>query len=235
MEVSQKHIDSVSVIKTADTINSMVIIDNKYDGLSPDLANLHFLETGLPRVNDIIIDSLIKNDIYYKILQFGQTNSVNNINPINFFINALIAYFLITAIFGLFQRRAGGFFGGSMNPMNANKLESNAIIDTSQINTSFRDVAGCDEAKFELEEIVDFLKDPDKYYDAGANIPKGVLLEGPPGTGKTLLARAVAGEAGVSFIQISASEFIQMFVGVGAARVRELFTNAKKILHVLFL
>jgi cell division protease FtsH len=230
-EVSQKHIDSVSVIKTADTINSMVVIDNKYDGITPSLSNLHFLETGLPKVNDIIVDSLIKNDIYYKIVQLGASNSVNGVNPISFLVNAVIVYFLITTVLALIQRGGGGFPGGPMNPMNpmnANKLESREVIDSSEIDTSFKDVAGCDEAKYELEEIVDFLKNPDKYYEAGAKVPKGVLLEGPPGTGKTLLARAVAGEAGVSFIQVSASEFIQMFVGVGAARVRELFNNAKK-------
>ena len=226
-EISQKHVDSVSVIKTADTINSMVIIDNNYEGL-PSLTNLHFLETGLPKVNDIIVDSLIKNDIYYKIVQLGAANSVNTINPLNFLINAVIVYFLITTILSLIQRGGGGFPGGPMNPMNANKLESRGVIDSSEIDTSFKDVAGCDEAKYELEEIVDFLKNPEKYYEAGAKVPKGVLLEGPPGTGKTLLARAVAGEAGVSFIQVSASEFIQMFVGVGAARVRDLFNNAKK-------
>ena len=227
-EVSQKHIDSVSVIKTADTINSMVVIDNKYDGIAPSLSNLHFLETGLPRVNDIIVDSLIKNDIYYKIVQLGASNSVNGANPINFLVNALLVYFLITTLLALIQRGGGGFMGGPMNPMNANRLESREVIDSSEIDTLFMDVAGCDEAKYELQEIVDFLKNPDKYYNAGAKVPKGVLLEGPPGTGKTLLARAVAGEAGVSFIQVSASEFIQMFVGVGAARVRELFNNAKK-------
>ena len=227
-EVSQKHIDSVSVIKTADDINSMVVIDNKYDGIAPSLSNLHFLETGLPRVNDIIVDSLIKNDIYYKIVQLGASNSVNGANPISFLVNAVIVYFLITTVLALIQRGGGGFPGGPMNPMNANRLESREVIDSSEIDTSFEDVAGCDEAKYELEEIVDFLKNPDKYYEAGAKVPKGVLLEGPPGTGKTLLARAVAGEAGVSFIQVSASEFIQMFVGVGAARVRELFGNAKK-------
>ena len=227
-EVSQKHIDSVSVIKTADDINSMVVIDNKYDGIAPSLSNLHFLETGLPRVNDIIVDSLIKNDIYYKIVQLGASNSVNGANPISFLVNAVIVYFLITTVLALIQRGGGGFPGGPMNPMGANRLESREVIDSSEIDTSFEDVAGCDEAKYELEEIVDFLKNPDKYYEVGAKVPKGVLLEGPPGTGKTLLARAVAGEAGVSFIQVSASEFIQMFVGVGAARVRELFTNAKK-------
>ena len=135
-----------------------------------------------------------------------------------FLVNAVIAYFLITSLLALIQKRGGGFPGGPMNPMNANRLESREVIDSSEIDTSFMDVAGCDEAKYELQEIVDFLKNPDKYYDAGAKVPKGVLLEGPPGTGKTLLARAVAGEAGVSFIQVSASEFIQMFVGVGAAK-----------------
>jgi cell division protease FtsH len=227
-EVSQKHIDSVSVIKTADIINSMVVIDNKYNGNAPSLSNLHYLETGLPRVNDIIVDSLIKNDIYYKIVQLGASNSVNGANPISFLVNAVLVYFLATSLLALIQRRGGGFLGGPMNPMNANRLESREVIDSSQIDTTFMDVAGCDEAKYELQEIVDFLKNPDKYYDAGAKVPKGVLLGGPPGTGKTLLARAVAGEAEVSFIQVSASEFIQMFVGVGAARVRELFNNARK-------
>ena len=110
------------------------------------------------------------------------------------------------------------------------KLEgyrSRAVYKLQDIQTKFNDVAGCDEAKFELQEVVEFLKEPEKFEVAGAKVPKGVLLEGPPGTGKTLLARAVAGEAGVSFIQISASEFIQMFVGVGASRVRDLFKIAK--------
>merc|ERR1712100_937763 len=93
---------------------------------------------------------------------------------------------------------------------------------------TFSDVAGVDEAKEELTEIVDFLKDPSRYTELGAKIPKGVLLVGPPGTGKTLLAKAVAGEAGVPFFSISGSEFVEMFVGVGASRVRDLFEQAKK-------
>mmetsp|Transcript_15882 Transcript_15882/g.44682 ORF Transcript_15882/g.44682 Transcript_15882/m.44682 type:complete len:154 (-) Transcript_15882:1584-2045(-) len=88
---------------------------------------------------------------------------------------------------------------------------------------TFADVAGCDASKLELEEVVDFLKNPAKYSALGAKVPRGVLMEGPPGTGKTLLARAVAGEAGVPFISASGSEFIEMFVGVGASRVRDLF------------
>ena len=98
----------------------------------------------------------------------------------------------------------------------------------------FRDVAGADEEKQELVEVVEFLKDPRKFSEVGARIPKGVLLVGPPGTGKTLLARAVAGEAGVPFFSISGSDFVEMFVGVGASRVRDLFENAKKMLLVSF-
>ena len=102
------------------------------------------------------------------------------------------------------------------------------LHDSSRRRVTFNDVAGADEEKAELEEIVGFLKEPRKFIELGARIPKGVLLMGPPGTGKTLLARAVAGEAGVPFFSISGSDFVEMFVGVGASRVRDLFDNAKK-------
>ncbi|MEM9685080.1 MAG: ATP-dependent zinc metalloprotease FtsH, partial [Pseudomonadota bacterium] len=102
------------------------------------------------------------------------------------------------------------------------------LLGEDQVKTTFADVAGVDEAKAELEEIVAFLKDPDLYGRLGARIPKGIMLVGPPGTGKTLLARAIAGEAGVPFFSISGSEFVEMFVGVGAARVRDLFDQARK-------
>ena len=106
--------------------------------------------------------------------------------------------------------------------------KSNArLVADKDTGVTFDDVAGCDEAKYELEEVVDFLKNPDRYLALGAKIPKGVLLVGPPGTGKTLLARAVAGEAHVPFFSLSGSEFVEMFVGVGAARVRDLFEQAK--------
>src|SRR5262249_4005818 len=101
------------------------------------------------------------------------------------------------------------------------------LVAEKETGVTFRDVAGCEEAKYELEEVVDFLKHPNHYKSMGANIPKGVLLVGPPGTGKTLLARAVAGEAKVPFFSISGSDFVEMFVGVGAARVRDLFQQAK--------
>lgn len=107
--------------------------------------------------------------------------------------------------------------------------------DDGKRKTTFADVAGADEEKEEMSEIVDFLKDPKKYNELGARIPKGVLLVGPPGTGKTLLARAVAGEAGVPFFSISGSDFVEMFVGVGASRVRDLFGEAKRKRPLLYL
>lgn len=131
----------------------------------------------------------------------------------------------------------GGLFGppggrGARGPggLDAESFaKSKAKVDLSPVtNTNFADVAGCDSAKIELEEVVDFLKNPDRYNEMGAKIPRGCLLNGPPGTGKTLLARAVAGEAGVPFISVSGSEFVQVFVGVGAARVRDLFRQARE-------
>merc|ERR1719222_1821490 len=111
--------------------------------------------------------------------------------------------------------------------MNAGKSRSKIQMEP-QTGVTFNDVAGCDGAKQELTEVVDFLKDPSKYSALGAKIPKGCVMEGPPGTGKTLLARAVAGEAGVPFVSSSGSEFVEMFVGVGASRVRDLFNQAKE-------
>ena len=121
-------------------------------------------------------------------------------------------------------RRVGG---GAANPLNMGKNKVK-IYDRKEMKTTFSDVAGVDEAKEELREIVEFLKNPKKYQRLGGRIPKGVLLLGPPGCGKTLLARAVAGEANVPFFFMSGSEFVEMFVGLGAARVRELFQQAKE-------
>ena len=116
---------------------------------------------------------------------------------------------------------------GGSQAMSFGKSKAKMLLD-SKVKTTFKDVAGIDEEKQELEEIVDFLKNGDKYIKLGAKIPKGVLLVGPPGTGKTLMAKAVAGEAGVPFFSISGSDFVEMFVGVGASRVRDLFDQAKK-------
>jgi len=123
--------------------------------------------------------------------------------------------------------RKGGGGPGGMGPMSFGKNKAKLYDESTSLKVGFGDVAGVDEAKDELQEVVDFLKAPKKYESLGAQIPKGVLLVGPPGTGKTLLAKAVAGEAGTSFFSISASSFVEMFVGVGAARVRDLFEQAK--------
>src|SRR5690554_8090206 len=102
------------------------------------------------------------------------------------------------------------------------------LLSQDQIKTTFADVAGCDEAKEEVEELVDFLRDTSKFQRLGGTIPRGVLMVGPPGTGKTLLAKSIAGEAKVPFFSISGSDFVEMFVGVGASRVRDMFEQAKK-------
>ena len=203
---------------------SAIAIDNDHS-TTIHANNLHYVHI-LPNSYDYIMD--IANKVHTKVDMMDV--------PVNIFGNFLSAagqgamfvgsYILIAAIFRfLFTRGTNGD-----NPMLPGGFPSNLktdIVDPEKLDTSFDDVAGCDEAKFELEEVVDFLKDPTKFSEAGAKIPKGVLLEGPPGTGKTLLARAVASEAGVSFLSASGSEFIEMFVGVGASRVRKLFEKAR--------
>lgn len=141
-------------------------------------------------------------------------------------IPIIILVVLVLAFLFIFTQQAQGG-GGSRGVMNFGKSRAKMATPESK-KVTFKDVAGADEEKAELEEIVEFLKGPAKYIDMGARIPKGVLLVGPPGTGKTLLAKAVAGEAGVPFFSISGSDFVEMFVGVGASRVRDLFLEAKK-------
>ena len=138
---------------------------------------------------------------------------------------SLLTVALLIVLWVVMMRRMNG--GGAGNQMNFGKAKVKQIGDEKR-RTTFADVAGADEEKEELREIVEFLKRPNKFNELGARIPKGVLLVGPPGTGKTLLARAVAGEAGVPFFSISGSDFVEMFVGVGASRVRDLFDKAKK-------
>jgi len=140
------------------------------------------------------------------------------------FFTSIIPFIIIFILFFFLLNQAQG--GGS-RVMNFGKSKAK-LYDESKKKVRFKDVAGADEEKQELVEVVEFLKDPRKFSELGARIPKGVLLVGPPGTGKTLLARAVAGEAGVPFFSISGSDFVEMFVGVGASRVRDLFENAKK-------
>ncbi|MBR4605727.1 MAG: ATP-dependent metallopeptidase FtsH/Yme1/Tma family protein, partial [Lachnospiraceae bacterium] len=162
---------------------------------------------------------------------YGISPSISDVKRENWVITRLLPL-IIAIIVGLFLFMI--FFGQSNEQANAsnNRMlnfgKSRARLTKDNKKVTFENVAGLREEKEELEEIVDFLKNPAKYTKLGARIPKGVLLEGPPGTGKTLLAKAVAGEAGVPFFSISGSDFVEMFVGVGAARVRDMFAEAKK-------
>ena len=140
----------------------------------------------------------------------------------------LIPIVFIFVMYFLVLRKMGSGMGGGMGSIFGAGQSRAKAVEEGKVKTRFSDVAGVDEAKEELIEVVDFLKQPKKYTDIGGKIPKGVLLVGPPGTGKTLLARAVAGEAGVPFFRISGSDFVEMFVGVGASRVRDLFRQARE-------
>ena len=142
-----------------------------------------------------------------------------------------LSLLVIVFIMMMFTRQAGG--GGNAKMMNFGKSRAR-MISSADNKVTFKDVAGLQEEKEELEEIVDFLKDPVRYTSLGARIPKGVILTGAPGTGKTLLAKAVAGEASVPFFSISGSDFVEMFVGVGASRVRDMFEEAKKNAPLLY-
>lgn len=194
-----KEIESVSLFRSNNEISGLVVWSEN---------QLHRIQY-ISELKYNIIDVLIKNHIPFDF---------KDIQMVNFnFIEAVGGYFIISLILNLVVRQS---------PMNMMKKIEPFVA--SNVNTRFSDVAGCEESKFELVEIVDFLKNPSKYKEANAKIPKGVLLEGPPGTGKTLLAKAVAGEAEVPFFYASGSQFMEMYVGIGASRVRDLFETAKK-------
>ena len=176
------------------------------------------------------IPSFVNGTTLYDLLSSkGVTINAKNPDAGPSLLESLIFGFgptiLLVGLFIFFMRRAAA--GGAGGLMSFGRSRARRVESVDQ-QVTFLDVAGIDEAKEELHEIVDFLRNPDKYLALGAKIPRGVLLSGPPGTGKTLLARAVAGEAGVPFFQMSASEFVEMIVGVGASRVRDLFAQAKE-------
>lgn len=150
-------------------------------------------------------------------------------------VNVALLLFGVILMITMFRRmqQGGGSMGGK-NIFSFGKSQPRVQNENSE-KITFADVAGVDEAKLELSEVVDFLKEPIKFQKLGCKIPRGVLLLGPPGTGKTLLAKAVAGEAGVQFLSLSGADFVEMFVGVGASRVRDLFEQAKKVSQPLFL
>ena len=162
------------------------------------------------------------------IRSYGYDPMVRDVPREGWFLTTMVPMLIVlgVGVFLFMVVNAQNAGGGNAKMMNFGKSRARMTLGDKAIN--FKEVAGLKEEKEELEEIVDFLKEPGKYTKVGARIPKGVLLEGPPGTGKTLLAKAVAGEANVPFFSISGSDFVEMFVGVGASRVRDLFEDAKK-------
>ena len=190
--------------------------------ISGEKANGSPFESIRPAVQD---PELMPNLIKHNVIVEGTAPQRQGL-----LMQLLIASFpvlLIILLFMFFMRNMGGGAGGKNGPMSFGKSKAK-MLSEDQIKVTFTDVAGCDEAKQEVVEIVDFLKDPAKFKRLGATIPKGVLMVGPPGTGKTLLAKAIAGEAKVPFFSISGSDFVEMFVGVGASRVRDMFEQAKR-------
>ena len=169
------------------------------------------------------------NEVQDLLRDKGVTYELRDVSRQSIWVTTIIPFgiciLVIVVVMFMTTRQAGG--GGNAKMMNFGKSRAK-LMTNDQNNVTFKDVAGLDEEKEELAEIVDFLKSPVKYTNLGARIPKGVILTGPPGTGKTLLAKAIAGEAGVPFFSISGSDFVEMFVGVGASRVRDLFEEAKK-------
>ena len=176
----------------------------------------------LPAYDDKLIDDLLNNNVQVEGKKPEQQSIWTQLLVASFPILVIIAVFMF-----FMRQMQGGAGGGKGGPMSFGKSKAKLLSD-DQIKTTFEDVAGCDEAKEDVKELVDFLVDPGKYQRLGGRIPRGVLLEGPPGTGKTLLAKAIAGEAKVPFFSISGSDFVEMFVGVGASRVRDMFEQAKK-------
>lgn len=208
--VQEKNVSDVYINQNSAVPTGTVSVTLKDDG-----------NTRKVNVSDVeqVEKLLTENQVEYRLSDVPKDSMLTTV-----VVPMLITLGGVFLIFFLMSRQNGG---GNSKAMNFGK--SRAKMSTkNEIKVTFRDVAGLREEKEELEEIVDFLKDPKKYIQVGARIPKGVLLEGPPGTGKTLLAKAVAGEAGVPFFSISGSDFVEKFVGVGASRVRDLFQDAKK-------
>ena len=207
-----------------DNINNIIIQQNEQVPTGKLTVTLKSSSDGADRVmyvSDVnaIQELLNSNGVSYQMRDVKVENSWLSI-----LLPCAMSLIVVIFLFFMMTRQASG--GSNAKMMNFGKSRAKMIINPDKL-VKFSDVAGLDEEKEELEEIVDFLKDPQKYTNLGARIPKGVILTGAPGTGKTMLAKAVAGEAGVPFFSISGSDFVEMFVGVGASRVRDLFDDAK--------
>jgi cell division protease FtsH len=207
VEVQNERVSSVA-------IDGLIIEGVRRDGTN--------FKTVRPNVQDPgLMDDLLNHNV--KVI--GKEPETPSL--ISQLLLAAFPILLILAIFVFFMRQMQGGGGGKGGPMSFGKSKAK-LLSGDQINTTFADVAGVDEAKEDVGELVEFLSDPSKFQRLGGRIPKGVLMVGPPGTGKTLLAKAIAGEAKVPFFSISGSDFVEMFVGVGASRVRDMFEQAKK-------
>ena len=207
-EVKSNNVKDVTLTEMG---RSTIITGSTYSGAR--------FETTAP--HDIwLVSDLLKNNVEFKVKKPEEPSVLWQI-LINWF-----PLFILIALWIFFMRQMQGG-GGGRGAMSFGKSKARMLTE-DQVKVNFADVAGCEEAKEEVKELVDFLKDPSKFQKLGGKIPKGVLMVGPPGTGKTLLARAIAGEAKVPFFTISGSDFVEMFVGVGASRVRDMFEQAKK-------
>lgn len=201
-------------------IGNNQVSETRFDGneITVTKKNGDTYQTVMPLYDDKVLDDLLKKDIKVSGTAPEKRGLLAQI---------LISWFpmlLLVGVWIFFMRQMQGGGGGALK---FGKSRAR-MMTQEQIKTTFADVAGCDEAKEEVGEIVDFLRDPSKFQKLGGKIPKGILMVGPPGTGKTLLAKAIAGEAKVPFFTISGSDFVEMFVGVGASRVRDMFEQAKK-------
>ena len=217
-DTKQSQLDYTTFVKEVGQgqIQQVQIKDQEIQGLR---RNQSKFVTYIPAPDDDLINDLIKNDVLVKGTPPEETSFLTSI---------FVSWFpmlLLIRVWVFFMRNMQG--GGKGGAMSFGKSKAK-LMGEDQIKTTFADVAGCDEAKEDVKELVDYLKDSSKFQKLGGRIPTGVLLVGPPGTGKTLLAKAIAGEAKVPFFSISGSDFVEMFVGVGASRVRDMFEQAKK-------
>ena len=214
-QMVNSEIDTIEIQKDAQVSDSGLAIVHTAKGEN--------YAVNIPSVSglmDIVNSLAAQNAIKVKTITPSKTGSFLSIGA------TVVTIIIVAALmFVLLQQMRGGGGGGKVMTFGKSRAKLHTDADKKY---TFADVAGLDEEKAELEELVQFLKNPQKFTDLGARIPKGMLMVGPPGTGKTLLAKAIAGEAGVPFFSISGSDFVEMFVGVGASRVRDLFEQAKK-------
>lgn len=211
-DLNEGKVDSIYISQNEEVPTGSVTVTLKEDKKKDYTFNVADVNT--------VMEKIEKAGEQYALLDVKRSsNLLNNVIPI------CLGMILVMVFMTMMLNRSMGGDGGRMSNFGKSRAQ---MIEPQSMKIGFGDVAGLREEKEELEEIVDFLKNPGKYVDLGARIPKGVILVGPPGTGKTLLAKAIAGEAGVPFFSISGSDFVEMFVGVGASRVRDLFEQAKK-------